>query len=44
VYAYLTKPCDIDILAEKIQDAVAKKKGLDEALWYSIWSKGEEIS
>ena len=44
VYAYLSKPCDIEILAEKIQDAVAKKKGLDEALWYSILSKGEEIS
>jgi len=44
VYAYLTKPCDIDILTEKIQDAVAKKKGLDEALWHSILSKGEEIS
>ena len=39
VFAYLTKPCDIEILADKICDAFAKKKGSDSALWYSVWSE-----
>ncbi len=38
-FAYLTKPYDIDLLAEKIRDAAAKRKGLDGTLWYSVWSE-----
>jgi DNA-binding NtrC family response regulator len=36
VYAYLMKPCDIDVLSEKIRDAAAKKKGIDDFLWHSV--------
>ncbi|GAB4346481.1 MAG: hypothetical protein Kow0099_27750 [Candidatus Abyssubacteria bacterium] len=30
VFDYLTKPCEIDVLARKIRDAYAKEKGLQE--------------
>ena len=43
VFAYLTKPCDIDILAEKISDAFSKRKGSDNALWYSVWSEEKPL-
>jgi len=36
VYAYLMKPCSIDVLSEKITDAAAKKKGIDDFLWHSV--------
>ncbi len=36
VYAYLTKPCDIDILSEKITAAAGKKRGIDDFLWHSV--------
>ena len=36
VYAYLAKPCDIDILSEKINDAAGKKRGIDDFLWHSV--------
>lgn len=39
VFAYLTKPCDIDILAEKIGDAVEKKRGVDGVVSYLMWSR-----
>jgi DNA-binding NtrC family response regulator len=37
VFAYLTKPIEIDALAEKIRDAAAKRRGIDSALWYTVW-------
>lgn len=43
VYAYLTKPCDIDALSEKITDAAAKKKGIDDFLWHSVLHAPESI-
>lgn len=39
VYAYLTKPYDMDLLADKIREAFANKKGIDGALWYSVWKE-----
>ena len=42
VFTYLTKPCDIDILAEKIRDAAAKRRGLDNALAYFMWSRRKD--
>ena len=39
VYAYLTKPCDIEALTEKICDAFVHKKGLDSTVMYNIWSR-----
>ena len=42
VFEYLTKPCDIDILAETIRNAFVKRKDpIREAEWHSIWSKAE---
>jgi DNA-binding NtrC family response regulator len=43
VFAYLTKPCDIDILAEKIRDAVGKKRGVDSLLSYLVWSRRKNV-
>ncbi len=40
-FAYLTKPYDMELLAEKIRDAYGKKKGLDGTVWYSVWSKDQ---
>ncbi len=41
VYEYLTKPCDMETLAETIRNAFQKKRDpLHDAEWYSIWSKG----
>lgn len=42
VFEYLTKPCDIDILADTIRHAFAKRKDpIHGAMWYSTWSKAE---
>ncbi len=44
VFTYLTKPCDIDILAEKILNAVGGKKGVDDALSYAVWLEKSSLS
>ncbi|RJP17513.1 MAG: response regulator [Candidatus Abyssobacteria bacterium SURF_5] len=44
VFAYLTKPIDVDILAEKIRDAAAKRRGIDSALWYTVWKDRVDIT
>jgi DNA-binding NtrC family response regulator len=42
-YAYLMKPLDADALVEKIVDAYADKKGIDKALWHSVWTHDTAI-
>jgi DNA-binding NtrC family response regulator len=44
VFAYLSKPIEIDILADKIRDAAAKRKGIDSALWYSVWKERTDMT
>lgn len=44
VFAYLAKPIDVEILVEKIRDAAAKRKGIDSALWYSVWKERTDMT
>ncbi len=44
VFAYLTKPTEIDILADKIRDAAAKRKGIDGAVWYQVWQGKSDMT
>ena len=42
IFEYVTKPCDIDTLAEIIRNAFEKKKDpIHGAGWHAIWSKSE---